>query len=76
MTSEYSCTFAQGSQLAGSNNRIGPEGAPLTLLDSISEFLNIQRASLRVEAQEMQAVWRSTDAGMDPLMLLGAKHEH
>ena len=41
----------QGCQLAGSSEeKVGLEGAPLTLLDSVTTFLNTQRAALRQEA--------------------------
>ena len=54
---------AQGSQLAGSNgNKVGVEGAPVTPMDSVIDFLNEQRASLRQEAQHTQAAWRKADA--------------
>ena len=42
----------QGCQLAGSSDeRVGVEGAPLALLDSVSQFLIHQRATLRQQAQ-------------------------
>jgi hypothetical protein len=41
----------QGCQLAGSSEeKVGLEGAPPTLLDSVTMFLNTQRAALRQEA--------------------------
>ena len=41
----------QGCQLAGSSEeKVGLEGSPLTLLDAVTTFLNTQRAALRREA--------------------------
>ncbi|KAL0020919.1 hypothetical protein WJX77_011015 [Trebouxia sp. C0004] len=43
--------FYSGCQLAGSSeDKVGLEGAPLTLLDTVTTFLNTQRAALRQEA--------------------------
>ena len=41
----------QGCQLAGSSEeKVGVDGAALTLLDGVITFLNTQRAALRQEA--------------------------
>ena len=58
----------QGSQLAGSNgDKVGVEGAPIALMESVTEFLNVQRASLRQEAQHTQASWRKADSKAGPV---------
>ncbi|DBA85457.1 TPA: hypothetical protein ACH3X2_000409 [Trebouxia sp. C0005] len=46
--------FHSGCQLAGSSEEnVGLEGAPLTLLDGVTTFLNTQRATLRREASSL-----------------------
>ena len=59
----------QGCQLAGSSEeKVGLEGAPLTLLDAVTTFLDTQRAALRQEASGLAG--RNTTGAMSPIICL------
>ena len=56
--------ITQGSHLAGSiKERVEVDGAPATLLDSVTSFLIHQRAVLRQESHSMQSDYNKPPAG-------------